>query len=314
MKTENSKSKTLVITAWVFLLLASDLPRIVLQEIFDYQVSIVVGISGLTFPNDLGFGISAVVVILGLGLTFAWNAVRSLRPFFILLLVRVGVLWLVITRIAVLPIYEEWLATPSFNVFFLAFQSLRLMATLAIIAALFILKKRRDAFFLVKGDTSAPLEPVRWLGIKAGATWNKAGRISAIVISLGLLTFLVIAGRPPLDIIVRALPLLPTVLLFAMLNAFYEEMTAKASFLSVLEDVVGKHQALWLMAAFFGIGHFYGIPYGVIGVLMAGFLGWWLGKSMLETRGLGWAWFIHFVQDVWIYAFAAVGSITAGGG
>jgi len=69
-----------------------------------------------------------------------------------------------------------------------------------------------------------------------------------------------------------------------------------------------------LMAAYFGIGHFYGIPYGVIGVLMAGFLGWFLGKSMLETRGLGWAWFIHFWQDVLIFAFLAIGSITPGGG
>ena len=68
MKTENSKPKTLIITAWVFLLLASDLPRIVLQEIFDYPVSIVLGNSGLTFPNDLGFGISAVFVILVLSL------------------------------------------------------------------------------------------------------------------------------------------------------------------------------------------------------------------------------------------------------
>ncbi len=91
-------------------------------------------------------------------------------------------------------------------------------------------------------------------------------------------------------------------------------MTARASFLSVLEDAVGQNQAFWLTAALFGIGHFYGIPYGVIGVLMAGFLGWWLGKSMLETRGLWWAWFIHFVQDVWIFAFAVVGSIVPGGG
>ena len=314
MKTEDSKPKTLVITAWVFLLLASDLPRIVLQEIFHYQVSNVLGISGLTIPNDLGIGISAVAVILGLGLTFAWKAVRSLRPFFVLLFAFVGIHWLVFTRIAILPIYEGWLATPSFNVFFLAFQSLNLMLTLAIIATLFILKKRRDAFFLVKGDTSAPLEPVRWLGIKAGATWNKAGRVSAIVLSLGTLTFLTLAGRPPLDIVVRALPFLPVILLASAVNAFSEEMFAKASFLSVLEDVVGKHQALWLMAYAFGIGHFYGIPYGVIGVLMAGFLGWWLGKSMLETRGLWWAWFIHFVQDVWIFAFAVVGSIVPGGG
>ena len=96
-------------------------------------------------------------------------------------------------------------------------------------------------------------------------------------------------------------------------NAFNEEMTYKASFLSVLENVVGKNHALWLMAAYFGIGHFYGVPYGVIGVVMAGFLGWFLGKSMLETRGLWWAWFIHFWQDVLIFAFLAIGSIKPGG-
>ncbi len=308
MKTEISNPKTLVVTAWVFILLTGGLPggglpKIILQEIFDYQVSI-----------NLEYGIAAVVVIVGLGLTFAWKAIRSLRPFFILLLVLVGAGWLVYTRIAVLPIYEGWLANPSPNVGILALVSWPLMVALAIIATLFILKKRREAFFLVKGDTGAPLEPVRWLGIKEGATWNKAGRVSAIVLSLGTLTFLILAGRPSLDIIIRALPFLPVILLASAVNAFSEEMFAKASFLSVLEDVVGKHQALWLMAYAFGIGHFYGIPYGVIGVLMAGFLGWWLGKSMLETRGLWWAWFIHFVQDVWIFAFAVVGSIVPGGG
>ncbi len=308
MKTEISNPKILVITAWVFILLTGGLPgvglpKIILQEIFDYQVS-----------NDLEYGIAAAVVIVGLGLTFAWSAVRSLRPFFILLLVLVGAGWLVYARIAALPIYEGWLANPSPNVAILALVSRPLMVALAIIATLFILKKRREAFFLVKGDTGAPLEPVRWLGIKEGATWNKAGRVSAIVLSLGTLTFLILAGRPSLDIIIRALPFLPVILLASAVNAFSEEMFAKASFLSVLEDVVGKHQALWLMAYAFGIGHFYGIPYGVIGVLMAGFLGWWLGKSMLETRGLWWAWFIHFVQDVWIFAFAVVGSIVPGGG
>lgn len=91
------------------------------------------------------------------------------------------------------------------------------------------------------------------------------------------------------------------------------EPSRSKTFLSVLENVVGKPQALLLMASYFGIGHFYGLPYGVIGVLMAGFLGWFLGKSMLETRGLFWAWLIHFVQDVLIFAFLAIGSIVPGG-
>lgn len=298
-----SPQKSLVVIAWTFLLLASLLPIIILQEIFGYSVS-----------GDLRFAMTGAVILIGMALTFAWKPVRPLRSFFVLFLVLVATEWLVFTRLDQLPFYQSWLNNPSFNVFMLAEQSLRLIVTLVIIGALFLLKGRRDAFFLAKGDVNAPLEPVRWLGIKEGETWNKAGKMFAVVISLGTLTFLVLAGRPPLDIVIRALPFLPAVLLAAALNAFNEEMTYKASFLSVLEEPLGKHHALWLMAAYFGIGHFYGVPYGVIGVLMAGFLGWLLGKSMLETRGLWWAWFIHFLQDVLIFSFLAIGSIIPGGG
>lgn len=297
------KPGMVLITAWGFLLLASGLPRIILQEIFQYQVS-----------SNLGSGMAVMIILVGLALTFTWSAVRTLRPFFVLFQVLVGVEWIVFTMVDQLPFYQVWLSNPSFNIFMLAEQSLRLIVTLVIIASLLILKKTRAAFFLVKGDTSAPVEPVRWLGIKKGERWNRLGRNFVIILSLGTLAFLVFAGRPPMDIVIRALPFLPAVFLAAALNAFNEEMTYKASFLSVLEDVVGKHHALWLMAAYFGIGHFYGIPYGVIGVVMAGFLGWFLGKSMLETRGLWWAWFIHFIQDVLIFAFLAIGSIVPGGG
>jgi uncharacterized protein len=297
-----SKPRALILTSWVFLLLASGLPRIVLQEVFKYQVS-----------ADLGTLIAGSVVLVGFILTFLWGAIRGLRPFFALFLVLVGAEWFMFTKVDQLPFYQAWLKNPSFNVFMPAEQSLRLMVTLVIIAALFLIRKRAGAFFLVMGDTHAPVEPVNLMGIRPGDHWNTVGRNFALIISLGTLAFLVLAGRPPLDIVVRAIPFLPAVLLAAGLNAFNEEMTYKASFLSVLEDVVGRKQALWLMAAYFGIGHFYGVPYGVIGVLMAGFLGWFLGKSMLETRGLWWAWFIHFLQDVLIFSFLAIGSITPGG-
>jgi len=221
--------------------------------------------------------------------------------------------WLVYTRLDQLPIYQRWLQDPSFNIYMLAEQSLHLVVTLVIIVFLWIVKKNFAAFFLAKGDVSAPVEPVRWLGVKAGEKWGKFGWILAICISLGTLAFLVIAGRPPMEFVVKALPFLPAVLLAAALNAFNEELTYKASFLSVLEDAVGRQQALLLVAAFFGLLHFYGVPYGIVGVILAAFLGWILGKSMLETRGLFWAWFIHFLQDVLIFAFLAIGSITPGG-
>ena len=303
MTDEPSTRKPIIVTAWIFILLASSIPMIFMQEVLHQTVN-----------ENLRSAMAAVVVLAGLAVTFIWNTVRPLRPFFVLFVVLVGAQWFVYTQVdQLLPFYQAWLNNPSFNVYMLAEQSLNMMVTLIIIAALFLLRKRASAFFMVKGNTSAPAEPIKWLGIKEGERWNKLGRDFAIYISLGTLAFLVIAGRPPLDIVVRALPFLPAVLIAAALNAFNEEMTYKASFLSVLENTVGKRQALLLMAAYFGIGHYYGIPYGLIGVVLAGFLGWVLGKSMLETRGLWWAWFIHFWQDVLIFAFLAIGSITPGG-
>ena len=298
----STSQKSLVITAWV-VVLTTALFRIVAQEIFHYQVS-----------EHLQAVVSAVIVLLGMILALLWSPLYPLRQFLGLFAVLISVEWLVYTKIDQLPFYQAWLHNPSFNVYMLAEQSLRLLVTLTIIAILFALKRSWAAFFLVKGDTAAPVEPVKWLGAEKGERWNTFGRNFAIFISLGTLAFLVIAGRPPLDLVLKALPFLPAVLLAAALNAFNEEVTYKASFLSVLENVVGKNQALFLMAAYFGIGHYYGVPYGIVGVLMAGFLGWFLGKSMLETRGLFWAWFIHFWQDVLIFSFLAIGSITPGGG
>jgi hypothetical protein len=83
--------------------------------------------------------------------------------------------------------------------------------------------------------------------------------------------------------------------------------------LAALAPAFGKEDALLLSAALFGIQHYYGVPYGIAGILMAGILGWLLGKSMLETKGFAWAWLIHFAQDVLIFTFMAVSSIIAGG-
>ncbi|GAP12683.1 CAAX protease self-immunity [Longilinea arvoryzae] len=292
----------ILVTAWAAIL-AMTLTRIVLQEIFHYHVS-----------ENLQYAIDAGIAVAGLGLAFLWKPIRPLRAFFGLFVVLAGAQWLVYTRVDRLAIYRTWLNNPSFKVYMPAEQTLNLIVTLVIIACLFILKKKRTAFFLARGDLSAPVvEPVPWLGIKSGDRWNRVGLISAGCISLGTLAFLVIAGRPSLSILIQVTPYLPAVLLSAALNAFNEEMTYKASFLSVLEDVVGRRQSLLLLAAYFGILHFYGVPYGMIGVILAAFLGWFLGKSMLETRGLFWAWFIHFWQDVLIFIFLAMGSITPGG-
>lgn len=179
MTNESSTRKPLIVVAWIFLLLASALPKIILQEVFHQTVS-----------EDSQFMMAGGIILLGLILTFAWQAIRPLRIFLILFLVLVITEWFVYTKIDQLPFYQAWLNDPSFNVYMLAEQSLRFLVTLIIIAALFLLRKHSSAFFMIKGDTNAPVEPVKWLGIKAGEHWNKFGRMFTIFISLAHLPFL----------------------------------------------------------------------------------------------------------------------------
>ena len=82
--------------------------------------------------------------------------------------------------------------------------------------------------------------------------------------------------------------------------------------LATLEPAAGPGQAMLLTAFVFGIGHFYGVPYGIVGAVMAGALGWILNKTMLETRGFFWPWFIHFCQDALVFSFMALGAVAAG--
>jgi hypothetical protein len=71
--------------------------------------------------------------------------------------------------------------------------------------------------------------------------------------------------------------------------------------------------ALLVTATYFGISHYYGVPYGILGCIMAFIPGWLMGKAMLETRGFFWAWMIHFSMDVVIFIFVAMGSVVPGG-
>jgi hypothetical protein len=120
----------------------------------------------------------------------------------------------------------------------------------------------------------------------------------------------VLASVPSAAQIARAALLLPAVVVFAAVNAFNEEVYFRASLVSTLHPVLGTGHTLLLSAAFFGLAHYlYGSPPGIVGFLMTGFLAWLLGKSMLETRGFLWAWFIHFVPDVVIFASYALARV-----
>jgi hypothetical protein len=251
-------------------------------------------------------------VVMCLAASVIWPGLRSLRAYLIIILALESAGWLTGWLSASALWHSVFPSGASFVVSMLGTQLLRLMVTLGMVLVLLALRYRRQDFFLTRGQVAATAAPIPLL-MSQPTSWRRLGLMLSVCITLGTLAFLVITGHPSLALFAYALPLLPAVLLFAALNAFNEEVTYRASFLASLEPALGGRHALLLTSVYFGLSHYYGVPYGMIGVLMAGVLGWLLGKSMLETRGLAWAWFIHLWQDAAIFLFMALGSVVPGG-
>lgn len=100
--------------------------------------------------------------------------------------------------------------------------------------------------------------------------------------------------------------LLPLVFLFSATNAWTEEVISRFVLISGLYGKIKPNAICWISATIFGLPHFFGTPSGVFGVFMSGLLGWILAKSVLETRSMGWALLIHFLQDLVIFGAGAM--------
>ena len=290
----------ILVTAWLVTLLVSTLPAIILDEFFHLQ-------PGWLFPARLA------VLALALGASLFWKPIRPLWQVFLVFLL----LFLAEYASGLLGGIPEWKAwfvdRGGFTLGMLGTQLLRILVAFFMVGVMLLLRRRFAEFYLVKGDLAAEAAPIPVLMSKP-ASWKKLGVILAVCITGGTLLFLILAGRPSLQSLRAVLPMLPMILLLAAMNAFSEEMNYRAAVLGTLKGVLSGSQAVMLAAVLFGLGHYYGVPYGILGVVMAWFLGWLLGKAMIETGGVCWAWFIHFLQDVAIFSFMAIGSITAGGG
>jgi hypothetical protein len=185
----------------------------------------------------------------------------------------------------------------------LAVHVLRLTPTMIILIASFLKGLDRKSLYLVKGNIGGSVSPSRLLGIKDDISWiNMTLRFSG-VFGLGTLIFLILSTKPDFGKILTNLGVLPFVLVIAGLNAFNEEFTLRAAPLSLLKDHIDEKTALTVTTIFFSLGHYYGVPYGIIGVALSAFLGWFIGKGILETRGFLLAWFTHFVPDFVIFYF-----------
>lgn len=180
----------------------------------------------------------------------------------------------------------------------LNYQIITMVVAVVILLLIRMLAPGNAKQFYRVGTLDAPTEPVKWLGIKPSDRWKSVGINFAVIVSLATGIFIyvnLLHGRsvPP-----GIAGWIPMILLLSAMNAFTEESITRLSVVTLLDGLFPR-QAIYLSSALlFGIPHYFGVPGGLIGSLMAGFLGWLLAKSIMETRGFFWAWFIHFLQDV----------------
>lgn len=286
--------------AWAITLLASILPQILWQEF--------VGGDSMWL-----FWVQIIILIVLFVLSFIWSPIRSLRAFI--------ALWLAIftaMRITAVLNFSIPFLTDLFgnNEFFRKMQPEqfgKLAVSLFVILVLLLFGYKRKQIYLTPGKLDAPIAPVKWMGFPKPDPWWKFGGQYGFYIALGMAVVAWLVSKPDPGFIRGVLPILPGILLMAAMNAFNEEMTYRASMLATLEGPTGYKNAWWMSALYFGVAHFYGVPYGWVGIALATFNGWLLGKAMLETRGMFWAWWMHFLQDIVIFIFLAGGAITPGG-
>lgn len=288
------RDHTLTIVAWVVVILISTLPDILWAEL------------GGGDPSPLAWVKIGLLLVLALVSLF-WPRLRPLRNFFVALL-AFFLLFQFFARLNFeIPALQRLLGNSVFDERMQAEQTGKLIVTLGMIAVLLLLGLRRRDFFLARGDVRAPIEPVRFLGFPKPEPWPSFGLQWGFYIAAALAVVQYLILRPSLSSLGSLVPILPSILFYAALNAFNEEMTYRAPLIATLEPVGGSRQALWLSAYFFGIAHYFGIPGGLLGGLLSIFMGWILGKAMVETRGLFWSWWIHFLSDVVIFTFLTLG-------
>lgn len=92
------------------------------------------------------------------------------------------------------------------------------------------------------------------------------------------------------------------VVALAAVNALSEELIYRGAIVAAAEGLLYPWQTALLSAVLFSIAHARGQANGAIVVIGSVLVGWFLAQSVIQTHGLFWAWRIHFVQDIVIFA------------
>lgn len=281
----------LILAGWAATLLLSQLPQVIARDFLGTDIPWIV-------PAWLW------VALLIFAASFVWQALSPLRKYLLLMALIIVFAYVVTPFIQQTTLWQNVFQGQPTIVAIFGTRVLLAVETLIGLAVLALFGVKRKEMFQVRGDLNAPVEGMRLPGRDRPLRWTVFGTLMAIL--LGGLFFTFMAAETPITpaSFLYLLPWLPLVVLSAVGNAFAEEGMYRAAPLALLEPLVGSNHAVWMTAAWFGLGHFYGgIPSGYAGLVMTGLLGLLLGKAMLDTRGMGWPMIIHVVLDTVVFAF-----------
>ncbi len=162
----------------------------------------------------------------------------------------------------------------------------------------YLINKENFLTYFSFGQISAPGDELKLFGIKQGDSWLKTG-LSLCVVITGITAIFMYFQLKKTDVDWTVLQGgIFWILLLSLTNSFGEEMIYRVGLVSPLKGLLTPTMIFLISAIIFGLAHINGMPSGIIGISLAGILGFVLAKSVLETQGFFWAWVIHFLQDV----------------
>lgn len=205
------------------------------------------------------------------------------------------------------PLFEVSTFDKDIINFYAGYEPSALLVSIAFLILLYILSdKLRLSYFSLKRIDGA-VRPAPWIGLtpKEGEGWKTIGLTIGTIITVvtGIIVYFQTVSENGLSI--RLFPEIPLILILALMNSFSEEVIFRLSYTTIVaNEGMSPRISEILSALAFGAVHFFGIaPSGIAGAVMAAFIGWFLAKSINETKGFFWAWAIHFAQDVVIMFF-----------
>ena len=205
------------------------------------------------------------------------------------------------------PLFQvDWFDKDIIN-FYMGYELSTILVSLAFLGLLYLLAGRLRLSYLNVRRLDGPVRAVPWLGLrpKPQEGWKVIGLTLGSIITLTTAVVVYFQTAHGRGLALRLFPEVPLLLLLALMNSFTEEVIYRLSFSTIVADQGLNPRIAELLAALvFGGVHYFGVaPNGIPGALMAGFIGWFLAKSINETKGFFWAWAIHFAQDVVILFF-----------